>query len=63
MTLLEIAKRAQAIGIMRGAFELELNVPRDLSVVGFDDIHMAQFTAPPLTTVQVSHVETAKSAF
>ena len=52
-----------AIGVMRGAFELELNVPRDLSVVGFDDIHMAQFTAPPLTTVQVSHVETAKSAF
>jgi len=52
-----------AIGVMRGAFELELNVTRDLSVVGFDDIHMAQFTAPPLTTVQVSHVETAKSAF
>jgi DNA-binding LacI/PurR family transcriptional regulator len=52
-----------AIGAMRGAFELGLNVPRDLSVVGFDDIQMAQFATPPLTTVQMSYVEIANAAF
>ena len=29
-------------------------VPDDISVVGFDDIHLAQFMLPPLTTVQMS---------
>ena len=52
-----------AIGVMRGAFELGLNVPRDLSVVGFDDIQMAQFATPPLTTVQMSYVEIANVVF
>jgi LacI family transcriptional regulator len=52
-----------AIGVMRGAFELGLNVPRDLSVVGFDDNQIAQFATPPLTTVQMSYVEIANVAF
>ncbi len=52
-----------AIGVMRGAFELGLSVPRDLSVVGFDDIQMAQFTTPPLTTVQIPYIEIANMAF
>src|SRR6266576_6110010 len=52
-----------AIGVMRGAFELGLSVPRDLSVVGFDDNRLAQFATPPLTTVQMSFVEIANAAF
>jgi len=52
-----------AIGVMRKAFELGVNVPSELSVVGFDDIHLAQFTTPPLTTVRMSQVEIAKLAF
>jgi LacI family transcriptional regulator len=52
-----------AIGVMRGAYELGLTVPRDLSVVGFDDIQMAQFTTPPLTTVQMSYIEIANRVF
>jgi len=34
-----------------------------LSVVGFDDIRLARFTIPPLTTVQMSQVELARLAF
>ena len=49
-----------AIGVMRKAFDLCLNIPQDLSVVGFDDIRLAQFTTPPLTTVQMSQVEIAR---
>ena len=52
-----------AIGVIRGAFELGLNVARDLSVVGFDDNQIAQFATPSLTTVQMSYVEVANVAF
>lgn len=42
---------AMAIGAMRAARELRLAVPGDVSVVGFDDIDLAQNTDPALTTV------------
>lgn len=41
-----------AIGAMRALREAGLSVPRDISVVGFDDIQSAAYTAPPLTTVR-----------
>jgi len=40
-----------AIGALAAAEGLGLQVPRDLSVVGFDDIIFARSTRPPLTTV------------
>ncbi|ONN65741.1 LacI family DNA-binding transcriptional regulator [Herbaspirillum sp. VT-16-41] len=40
-----------AIGVLRAAGELQIEVPGQLSVVGFDDIELAQFVHPPLTTV------------
>ena len=52
-----------AIGVMREAYELGLQVPQDLSVLGFDDIRLSEFTIPPLTTVQMSQSELAKIAF
>jgi LacI family transcriptional regulator len=42
-----------AAGVMRAARELGRRLPEALSVVGFDDIVMAQYTDPPLTTVRV----------
>jgi LacI family transcriptional regulator, galactose operon repressor len=52
-----------AIGVMREAYEHNIKIPDDLSVVGFDDIHLAEFTIPPLTTVRMSQKELAKIAF
>ncbi len=52
-----------AIGVMRAAFELGIEVPRGLSIVGFDDIRMADYMIPPLTTVQMSQTELATQAF
>ncbi|PZR52618.1 LacI family transcriptional regulator [Xylanimonas oleitrophica] len=42
----------QALGVLRAARELGLDVPRDLSVVGYDDLPLAEWTAPALTTVR-----------
>jgi DNA-binding LacI/PurR family transcriptional regulator len=42
---------AMAIGALAAARELNLHVPRDLSIVGFDDIDVSRYTEPPLTTV------------
>lgn len=42
-----------ALGVLSGARELGLDVPGDLSVVGFDNIDMAREVTPRLTTVHV----------
>lgn len=42
-----------AIGVLRAARDLGLDVPRDLSVIGFDNIDMAKTVTPALTTVHV----------
>ena len=45
------ASDLMAIGAMRALDEAGLKVPRDVAVVGFDDIPVAGLTNPPLTTV------------
>jgi DNA-binding LacI/PurR family transcriptional regulator len=52
-----------AIGLMREAYEHNLKIPEDLSVVGFDDIRLTEFTIPPLTTIRMSQTELAEIAF
>ncbi len=42
-----------AIGVYRALRELGLSVPDDVSVVGYDDIDIAQYASVPLTTVRV----------
>lgn len=42
---------AQALGVLEAARRLGLSVPRDLSVVGYDDTYVAAWTNPPLTSV------------
>ena len=42
---------AIAIGAIRGLRDRGLSIPADVSVVGFDDIELAETTDPPLTTV------------
>ncbi|MGA2571027.1 MAG: LacI family DNA-binding transcriptional regulator [Terracidiphilus sp.] len=51
-----------AIGVLHALDDTKYKVPADVSVVGFDDIHLAQFMLPPLTTVQMSCKELAAAA-
>jgi DNA-binding LacI/PurR family transcriptional regulator len=51
-----------AIGVLHKLYRAGLRVPDDLSVIGFDDIQIAQVTIPPLTTIQMSCFELARAA-
>jgi DNA-binding LacI/PurR family transcriptional regulator len=42
-----------AIGALRELRELGLRVPEDVSVVGFDNIHLSEYANPTLTTVNI----------
>ena len=42
----------QALGVYQAAREARLHIPEDLSVVGFDDLPVATWVGPPLTTVR-----------
>ncbi len=41
-----------ALGAMQAAQEAGLNIPNELSIVGFDDVESAAASSPPLTTVR-----------
>jgi LacI family transcriptional regulator len=51
-----------AIGVQHALFEADMKVPDDLSIIGFDDIHLAEYTIPPLTTVRMSCADLALRA-
>jgi LacI family transcriptional regulator len=46
------ASDMMALGAIRAAGDAGLNVPTDVSVIGFDDIQLADHMNPPLTTVR-----------
>ncbi len=52
-----------ALGVMHRCYEEAVPIPQQLSVVGYDDIRLARFVLPPLTTVQMSQAELARLAF
>lgn len=52
-----------AVGVLRGLSERRMRVPEEISVIGFDDIHMAEFAHPPLSTVRMSREDLAAAAF
>jgi LacI family transcriptional regulator len=52
----------QAIGILRAARELRIDVPGELAVAGFDDVKEAGLTDPPLTTVASDRQAMARAA-
>lgn len=46
-----------ALGVLAALAETDLRIPRDIAVVGFDDIPVARYVAPPLSTVHVPIAE------
>ena len=69
--LLEMEKRPTAIfatgdliayGVIQAAHQMRIDVPGELSVVGFDDIYLSKIFVPPLTTVSQPLYEISEAA-
>jgi DNA-binding LacI/PurR family transcriptional regulator len=52
-----------ALGAISRLMELGLDVPGDISVVGFDDIPFSRFVTPPLTSIRNTHGELGSIAW
>lgn len=52
----------QAFGLYEAARQRGLRIPQDLSVVGFDDLPVARWVSPPLTTVRQPLAEMGRAA-
>jgi DNA-binding LacI/PurR family transcriptional regulator len=61
-TAIVYANDVMAIAGLRVARELRLRVPRDLSIVGFDDVPLAEHVHPPLTTIRQHPVAAGAAA-
>jgi LacI family transcriptional regulator len=53
---------SMAIGAMKAIMEMGLKIPDDISIVGYDDIRIASYTSPSLTTIKSSILEMASIA-
>lgn len=52
-----------AMGVLRRSYAEGTVIPRDLSVIGFDNIRITQYMLPPLSTIEMSQAELARIAF
>jgi LacI family transcriptional regulator len=51
-----------AIGVLKAIYDEGLRVPEDISVTGFDDIDIARYTTPALTTIRQPIDEMARQS-
>ncbi|MED3623473.1 LacI family DNA-binding transcriptional regulator [Neobacillus thermocopriae] len=61
-TAIFAASDAIAVGIYKAARELNLKIPEDLSIIGFDDSQFADIVFPPLTTIHTPIIEMGNRA-
>ncbi|MEV8146469.1 LacI family DNA-binding transcriptional regulator [Specibacter sp. NPDC078709] len=62
VTAIFVASDEMAFGVIRALTELGRRIPEDVSVVGIDDIDLAAYSTPPLTTVRQSFEDTGRRA-
>jgi LacI family transcriptional regulator len=62
ITAIFASNDTMAVGAMRAIKEIGLKIPDDISIVGYDDIKIASYISPSLTTVRISILEIASIA-
>lgn len=61
-TAVVVGNDESALGVYSWAKDRGLQIPEDLSVIGYDDILLSRFLTPPLTTMHAPNFEMAKRA-
>jgi len=61
-TAIFVASDLVAFGAMAAIRDRGLSVPHDIAVVGFDDVRLARYITPPLTTVRLPAYELGSTA-
>lgn len=46
-----VGNDAMAVGVYQALYQAGLRIPQDMAVIGYDDIELARYMTPPLTTV------------
>jgi DNA-binding LacI/PurR family transcriptional regulator len=62
VTAIFVANDQMALGVLRALHERGREIPREVSIVGFDDIPESQYFMPPLTTVRQDFSEMGRSS-
>ncbi|QNI36049.1 LacI family DNA-binding transcriptional regulator [Edaphobacter albus] len=57
------ANDVTAVGAMRVILKMGLTIPRDISIIGFDDIELSDIVHPPLTTLRLNRYDLAKTFY
>jgi DNA-binding LacI/PurR family transcriptional regulator len=63
LTAVFVANDQMALGLLRAFTEAGISVPKDVHVVGFDDVPEAAYFTPPLTTVRQDFIEVGRRTF
>lgn len=63
VTAIACANDLMAIGAIRKLNEMKLRIPEDISIIGFDDIKLARYIVPGLTSVHISTKNMGMQAF
>ncbi|NBI05895.1 LacI family DNA-binding transcriptional regulator [Senegalia massiliensis] len=53
-TAIIIANDSMSIGAYKAANEMNINIPKDISIISFNDIPAAQYLVPPLSTIRLN---------
>jgi LacI family transcriptional regulator len=62
ITGIATANDVVAFGVLKAALEMGVQIPRDFSLIGFDDVEISSIVHPPLTTVRQSKYEIGSAA-
>jgi LacI family transcriptional regulator len=57
-----VSNDMMAMGVINAANERGVRIPEDLSIIGYDDIHIAKFMTPSLTTIHQPKYRLGKAA-
>ncbi|MGC9401137.1 substrate-binding domain-containing protein [Vibrio genomosp. F10] len=57
-----VSNDMMAMGVINAANEHNIKIPQDISIIGYDDIHIARFMTPSLTTVHQPKYRLGKAA-